>query len=210
YTFCKLDVKQVTDSAFVMVTHNWVAPDSLWIPQSGLTLSTSHYWTIEGVFPDGFNATGVFNYNRNVLDADIITSSGDSLVILYRPDAGHNWQSVGFTRTGPWQIGNIYVDNLRPGQYTLAVWDEEYVGYNTLPMQKILNVYPNPSKGEINIQTSHKTATDLVIQSTDGRTVFHYRFSAAESLRWKGVPGNYLISLYESNNKLATMKAIIN
>lgn len=211
YTFCKLDVKQLADSAFVMVTHNWVAPDSLKVPHPGLTLSTRHYWTIEGVFPEGFKATGVFSYNRNILDGDILTASGDSLVMLYRPDAGHDWQGVGFSRIGPWQIGTMYVENLQPGQYALAVWDEEYVGYNVLPgSEKILNVFPNPSGSDLNILTSLKTPSSMVIHTTDGRKVFQKSLSAGENIRWKGTPGTYLISLYHKNHIVATTKAIIN
>jgi len=210
HTYCKVDVKQVTDSAFLRVTHNWVAPDSLLTPQPGLTLSTVRYWTVEGIFPQGFTATGIFNYNRNIFDSDILTSSSDSLVMLYRESAGHEWRGVPFTRTGPWQIGYIYVDNLQPGQYALAVWDEEYVGYNSLPVNKrVLHIFPNPSKGSVTIGTSLKGTAELVIHKADGRKVFSHMMAAGEEVQWSDAPGTYLVSVYENKRKVASAKAVI-
>ncbi|MBK9357403.1 MAG: hypothetical protein IPN08_08480 [Bacteroidales bacterium] len=49
-TYFKLDVTQITDSAFVRATHNWVPPDSLKVHVPGLKLSDYRYWTIEGIF----------------------------------------------------------------------------------------------------------------------------------------------------------------
>jgi hypothetical protein len=127
-TYFKMDVINPGDSAFARVTHHWVAPDGMLEPLPGLTLSDYRYWSVEGIFAEGFQATGRFTYNRgNALDNTLITSSADSLVILFRPGAGHEWQSVPFSRQGPWQLGIIYVPNLRPGEYTLAIWDELFV-----------------------------------------------------------------------------------
>lgn len=210
YTFCKLDVKQVTDSAYVRVTHNWVAPDSLFTPQPGLTLSTNRYWTIEGIFPLGFSATGIFSYNKNIFDADIINNSNDSLVILYRPGAGSDWQPVSFSKVGVWQLGNIYVDNIQPGQYVLAVWDEQYVGYNSLPVKgKLLKIFPNPTEETLTIQTSHSSVSELVIHQADGKKIYSQVISAGEELKWSNLPGTYFISLFDNKKLITSAKAII-
>lgn len=210
YTFCKVDTKEIADSAYVRITHNWVAPDSLRASQAGLTLSTTHYWTVEGIFPESFRATGIFSYNRSLFDSDIIDSSSDSLVILYRPNTASDWEGVAFTRIGPWQLGNIYVDNLRPGQYAFAGWDEDYVGYNILPgMKRLLEVFPNPSLYGLNIQTSLDKPGSLMIFQTDGTQVYQCQLSAGEDIRWSGTPGTYLISLYEEKKKVASAKAVI-
>lgn len=210
YTFCKVDVKQVSDSAYVRVTHNWVAPDSLAVPQPGLTLSTSRYWTVEGIFPEGFVATGVFNYNKNILDGDIITGANDSIVILYRPGAGHDWQPRDFYKIGPWQLGSIYVDNLRPGEYTLAIWDEAFVGVNNLPSGTApLHIFPNPANDTFTIQTNVNVPTRLVINNAGGRQVYTCTLTPGEQLKWGGQPGTYIVSLYNENKKIATQKAIL-
>ncbi len=127
-TFCKLTVAKISDSALVRITHNWVAPDSLIDPQAGLRISDSRYWTVEGIFAPGFKAQGIFTYKTAVnLDKSLLTNAGDSLVMLYRPGAGKPWKGTGFSRQGPWTEGTITIDNLQKGEYTLAVWDSDYM-----------------------------------------------------------------------------------
>ncbi len=131
-TFCRILVGQIDDSAFLRVTHNWVAPDTLILPHTGLRLSDSRYWTVEGIFPKGFKARAVFSYsNGSGLDKTLITSPGDSLVMLYRPGAGHPWEGTPFKHEGSWMSGTITVDTLQPGEYTLAVWDRKYLDTHT-------------------------------------------------------------------------------
>jgi hypothetical protein len=205
-TFFKLDVTQVSDSAFVRVTHNWVPPDSLRAPVEGLTLSDYRYWTIEGIFPEGFNATGRFMYNRNAyLDNNLIVNAADSLVILYRPDAHSDWQPIPFTRIGPWQIGTLYVTPLRPGDYTLAIWDELYVGSSHLNATgNALRIYPNPAGNFVTFETDPGAGAVLTVNDTSGRVVFSERFSkGSSSLRWnsKGVSnGTYFVTLQTESN----------
>ncbi|HLN52308.1 MAG TPA: M1 family aminopeptidase, partial [Lentimicrobium sp.] len=209
-TFCKVNVVNTSDSAFIRVTHDWVAPDSLFVPQEGLTLSTSHYWSIDGILPGGFSAKGIFSYNRNLLDGDILTNANDSLVILYRQGTAYDWQPVNFTQTGPWQLGTLTVDNLQPGQYTLAVWDEMYVGTTQLLLnEKLLHLFPNPAKDTFTIQTGVDVPSRLVIHNASGRLVHEQKISKREEVRWHGDPGTYIITLYNGNKKIATAKGVI-
>jgi len=171
-TFCKVAVDQITDSAFVRITHNWVAPDSLLVPQPGLRLSDSRYWTVEGIFPEGFTAKGIFTYSRAAsLDKTLITSSKDSLVMLYRPGAGYSWQNIPFTRTGPWMSGTITIDTLQRGEYTLAVWDGLFLGRKASATYQpgILKIYPNPAKEKVNIEFDAQNKTILCIYDTLGK-----------------------------------------
>lgn len=213
-TFFKLDVTQVSDSAFVRVTHNWVPPDSLHTPVEGLTLSDYRYWTIEGIFPEGFTATGRFLYNRNTyLDNNLIVNAADSLVILYRPDAATDWQPIPFTRIGPWQIGTLYVTPLRPGDYTLAIWDELYVGTSQSETKNgALRIYPNPAGDSVTFETDQGAGAVLTVNDTSGRVVFSDRFSKGSSpLRWdsKGVAnGTYIVTL-KTAGRSYTEKLII-
>lgn len=201
YSYCyfKLDVKQIQDPQYVRIVHNWVAPDAMQNNPPGLTLSGNHYWTVEGIFKPGFVATGIFSFNRNILDGDILQNQNDSLVILYRPGAGHEWQPVAFTKTLPWQLGTISVDYLQPGEYTLAIWDEEYVGRNDNPIQnKYLRVYPNPAKGNFAIETTLEKSGKLEIYSSDGKLVHTTSISPYEKIIFESHPGSYYIQLKEN------------
>ena len=209
-TFCKVNVTQVNDSAFIRVTHNWVAPDSLFVEQPGLTLSSNHYWSIEGIFPPGFSAKGNFSYNRNVLDGDIITNQNDSIVLLYRPGTYSDWLPVDFTQTGIWQLGTLTVNDLKPGQYTFAIWDEMYVGNNDIDSNhSLLHIFPNPAKDTFTIQTSWTQPSKLIIYNSAGKRVYSTKVNSHEELRWSGEPGTYIITLTAGNKRIAAAKAII-
>lgn len=188
-TFCRIETKNVTDTAFISVTHNWVAPDSLNNAPEGLTISSNHYWTIECINNPTLEATGIFSYNRNILDGDILTNSGDSLVILYRAHAGKDWQAIDFSRTGPWQIGTVYVENLQPGQYSLAVWDASVVPANNLSMEeKVLNVKPNPGNN-LSIYSNYPKTSIIHIADVTGNTLCEKIITAGERFQYYGKPG---------------------
>jgi len=214
-TYFKLDVTQVNDSAFVRATHNWVPPDSLRVPVPGLTLSDYRYWTIEGIFPEGFEATGRFFYNKNAyLDNTLITNSEDSLVILYRPDASHEWQPVSFTRVGPWQLGTIYVEHLRPGDYTLALWDALYVGYNGKPDQnESIRIFPNPADSGVTFETSDAGGGTLTVYDSSGKAVFAKNISPGKrSVYWNCSsvsPGTYLVNFGQGKGFTRSSKIVI-
>ncbi len=209
-TFCKVNVTQVADSAFLRVVHNWVAPDSLFVAQPGLTLSTNHYWSVEGILPPSFSAKGTFNYNKNILDGDIIINNNDSIVMLYRPGTYSDWMPVNFTQTGVWQIGTLTVDDLKPGQYTLAMWDEMYVGKAEIEAgNDLLKVFPNPVKDTFTIQTGRIKPSKVNIYNSAGIRIYSAKVSGNEQLRWSGEPGTYIITLINGNKKIASAKAII-
>ncbi len=145
-TYFRLTVSQLQDSVYVRVTHNWTAPDSLKIQVPGLRLSDYRYWRIDmaGSIPQG---TGRFYYSRPAyLDQSLLQNLNDSLVILYRPNPASDWQGIPFTRTGS-LTGYIYVNNLQPGEYTLAAWDELYVGRKDkhAANEPSLRIFPNPA-----------------------------------------------------------------
>ena len=127
-TFCKLNVKQIADSAMVRFVHNWVAPDSLNLLQPGIHISDSRYWTVEGIFPSGFQATGEFTYKVSVnLDKKLLADSGDSLIMLYRPGVGQHWERTSFIRKGSKNEGSITVDHLQKGEYAFGFVDSQYL-----------------------------------------------------------------------------------
>jgi hypothetical protein len=151
-TYFEMDVQSVSDSAFVWAGHQWAPPDPLKTPVQGLTISDYRYWIIEGIMPPGFNATGIFWYNRNnYLDDGILTSASDSIVILYRPSPAYDWQFVDFAKIGLWNIGKLYVPNLQKGEYTVAVCDDTFVGIEDHKVKTGLNIFPNPSRDGFNI-----------------------------------------------------------
>lgn len=214
-TFCKLEVTDIADSAFIQVTHNWAPPDSLKEPVNGLRISDYRYWRIAGIIPETFNMTAYFFYSINgYLDNTLITGPTDSVVILYRKDATEDWQEIDFNQLGPWNVGNLIVEDAPLGEYTLAVWDTQ-VGMEEDQAEpgSTLQIYPNPSKGDFNIEYPESEGGTLVIYDSAGRMVktfvlpdnsSTFRFSLSGHQH-----GTYLVQIIDTHNRVKASKKIV-
>lgn len=220
YSNCyfKLEANNVPDSAFFRVTHNWVAPDPLQTPQEGLILSDYRYYTIDGVIPESFEGTGVFRYTfSGKLDHTLLANPLDSLVILYRPDVASDWQAIAFERDGSPFVGYLRVPNIKKGQYTLAIWEEQYVNIKKpveLSSEDYMQLYPNPSTGRINFELYLPEQARLNVFDINGKQVDSIELKAhQESFRWDGrrMPkGQYLIKLVNlKGEELSRQKVIL-
>lgn len=217
HTFFQLTTEEITEPAFVRVVHNWVPPDSLQTAVPDLRISDYRYWTIEGVFPEDFVATGRFQYNKSgYLDNTLIQSETDSIIIMYRQDAAHEWEYTPFTRLGPWSIGFLYVDSLKAGQYTLAVIDIS-VGEAEIDNNKdsgsLMHIFPNPSGNTFHISNNTGRGGQLTITDISGRIINQKVFSRDEQLNeWD--PGNlpegaYFITLQDVNGKILETQKVM-
>lgn len=212
--FFKLDVENITDSAFIRVEHNWAPPDELKNPVQGLTISPYRYWKIDGIFPDDFIATGVFMYNKNAfLDDGLISSAADSVVILYRENTADDWQLMDFTQVGIWSIGNLYLENLQKGEYTIAVCDDTFVriGNNTIMKNPGINIFPNPSDGGFKIDTDQPGT--LKFYDITGKSIDTIVLSGnSNQVIWepKNLPeGTYFVRYLSENNKTLAVEKLI-
>ncbi len=213
YTYFDLDIKQLGDSALVRATHNWVAPDSLKQSVEGLRLSPNRFWTLEGLWPEDFNATGTFEYdNDEQLDGDLILSENDSVVVLYRAGAHDEWHYVSQERLGPWRVGFIFVENLQKGDYTLAVWDKQIVGGQDLSAEKQVMIFPNPSHGQLNFKFQKRGNYHVRLFDTKGVLLDSVQYrSKNNSYRWKeklDYAGVVLVRVYENNQIIAAEKVL--
>ncbi len=214
-TFFTLDVAGIGDSAFVQVTHNWAPPDSLKVPVAGLRLSDYRYWRIDGIFPEGYTATGKFTYSSlNFLDNTLITSSSDTLIILYRPGAADDWQEIGFEKIGPWNVGNIVVANLQPGEYTFAVKEAGVGSWEPdLPKKNAIEVYPNPSEDGFMITISSEKASELRIYNEIGLLVKAFATEEGDNrISWtpEGLAaGTYLVVLIPKDDQNQEVQKVI-
>ncbi|MCF8304433.1 MAG: T9SS type A sorting domain-containing protein [Bacteroidales bacterium] len=207
-TYFNMTVNDITDSAFMRVTHNWAAPDSLKEEVEGLILSDYRYWEIKGIFPESFNAKGEFFYSKgSYLDDGLLTDPADSLVILYRPGAHADWQAIPFEKFGPYSIGYIYVDNLQPGQYTLAVWDDLYVGLNETSSltEDLINIYPNPAEDEVNIESHYDGTAIIELFDSKGHKLMEKRIdNGKQQFQWQTSDkpsGQYILRLSDEKGK---------
>lgn len=177
-TFFNLEITGLTDTAWVRVTHNWIAPDTIKYPIGGLRISPNRYWKIEGIFPSDITSIGRFYFsNSNYLDGDMNLSANDSIMILYRPGTGHDWQFVSQTILGGPTIGYIYVDNIKPGEYVLAALDKNHLGINNQSAKSKFKLYPNPTKDKLSIVFPERGHYLISISDAEGRLLESINFS---------------------------------
>ncbi|NOR86413.1 MAG: T9SS type A sorting domain-containing protein, partial [Bacteroidales bacterium] len=215
--YFQLEVESIVDSSYFRVTHNWVAPDDLNPPVEGLTLSDYRYYSIEGILPSSLQATGVFRYSiSSKLDHTLLGNPLDSLIILYRPDASHNWSAIPFERDGTPFIGYLRVPNIQTGDYTLAIWDEQFVIIHEdikLTPEDYLQCYPTPSTGRVFFELILKEEAQLEIYDTTGKKIDTILLQAnQESAKWDGrkMPrGTYFVKLMSKKGKELSQQKII-
>jgi len=207
-------VQEISDSAFVRVEHNWVAPDSLKTPIKGLFLSPNRYWKIDGVFPSDFVMQGKFNYNRSTstitgwLDQELITNVVDSLVLLYRPNTKTDWIILNTSRIGNSGIGNLFADSIKQGEYCLGIWDWSlYTSLNNKATgNNHFKIFPNPTNNSITIELNDEQNGLLHIFNSIGQVVAIKKIDAPVSVLELDVSafpeGNYLIVLNNDFNKI--------
>jgi len=214
-----LDVQSVTDSAFFRVEHNWVAPDPLQAPVTGIfRISTTRYWKIDGIFPAGFNAKGKFNFNRGAgqFENTLLPTSNsiDSLVLLYRANAADNWHIVNFIKSGNTSTGYLTTANLQKGEYTFGIGKPHQSGIiePSSSAKATLSVYPNPSNDTFNILINSEKNTEVKIFDNANNLVYTKKVSSKQGIIiWtpQGVKsGNYCVYLYENGQPVTFEKVV--
>jgi hypothetical protein len=217
-SFFMLDVQNITDSAFFRVEYNWVAPDPLKTASADIyRISPNRYWKIDGIFPAGFNALGRFSYNRYSVDFDNsllpAASSTDSLVLLFRTNAADDWHIVNFVRNGSSAAGNLTVQNLQKGEYTLGIGKPNQSGIQNEGSDKtILSVFPNPSNDTFNIRFKAAKDSEIKIFDSSNKLVYNTKLNLKqEMIVWKPLKlgkGTYMIYLYEKGKPVIVEKAV--
>lgn len=215
HEFFKLRVNSITDTLLIRIEHSFVPPDSLPQPVAGLTLSPNRYWKISGIIPPSTNLDGQFTFSTgNYFDNALINNTVDSLIILYRKDAGEAWGSIPFTRTPGTYSGTITVPGLLNGEYVLAKWDHAHIGIasSIKPTEPEVLIYPNPAGTKITLQTSDKRVQNMVISSISGAVLDQWRLQFhngnCETDISHIAPGTYLVELTDKQGTIVSTEKI--
>jgi hypothetical protein len=220
---------QATGSAqaLVRIEHHFVPPDPFIQSNPGIRLSDYHYWSVNGNFPNGFLTKGLFVYDGSTnattgyLDNTFITGTEDSLILLYRPGAGHNWEQITSVlhNIGPSATdkrGSFTVDTLMIGEYTLGYYDYS-VGITENPDKSpvYLTITPNPGTGEFHLSSSleHAGMNEIIIYDSGGREVVR-NSNLRSNEDWVVQLGNktsgiYNAVLFKDNNRISSLKFVL-
>lgn len=210
--FAYPDVTSIMDSAFLRITHHWVAPDTNRIPVENLRLSDYRYWQVDGVDLDNMTASCRFYYNKNAfLDNTLLTNDDDVITLLYRPDQYADWQETEHIQIGPATIGYLEVEQLQKGEYTLAVWENGASAVLEMDQENEISLFPNPANEKVFIEIP--SGGTLRIFAANGSMVFTKEFSSGPSQFSLNVndfiAGNYFVKWIPVDGEIKTTRLII-
>lgn len=186
YTDAALTIVATSDTAHLWVEHYWIAPDTTGTANHPIRLSGSHYWRFEGILPTTFHAKVKLEYKANSipkLDADLLSVTEDSLILVYRRDPSQPWSRYPyFTKNilfNPGDgLGSIRIDSLMLGEYAFANGDMPLLDVPQPAAAKPINikVFPNPTAGQVFITLSNDLQpTNATIELCDASGKFIWK-----------------------------------
>jgi hypothetical protein len=148
------------DSALVRVEHHWAAPDQGPVSPYVDELSTTHFWVVDGIWPEGTHLDARLQYYGNdsdALDYELYGGTEANGFLAWRPDASEPWQEC---ESYEWQPGSLAngaglfrVLDLKKGQYAFAKGDVS-VGLEPEPADALTNVWPNPVVDKLTVRSN--------------------------------------------------------
>ncbi|MBX2978707.1 MAG: M1 family metallopeptidase [Flavobacteriales bacterium] len=179
YVDFRLYQEALTDTTLVRIEHLWAPPDQGPLETEILQISNTHYWTVDGLWPEGTTLRGRIYYygaNSNQLDHGLIAGNEAGISIVYRATPNEPWQVYPeqVVTAGNLTNGSGYIDanNLRKGQYTLAK-SSAIVGISDAeaPNPADIELYPVPASQHLTVSGDSEVPCTVILDviGTDGR-----------------------------------------
>jgi aminopeptidase N len=127
YVDFQLYMDNITDTTWIRLEHVWAGADPGPLGFGVDSVTTTHYWTVEGLWPEGTAMHAKVNYDGSDatdLDFALYGESEENAALVYRAGPGDPWeiypdQTVQALSTTD-GVGSIKIDVLRRGQYAFA------------------------------------------------------------------------------------------
>ena len=219
----KVEVENVSDSFLLRLEHHWASPDEIKNTQVPTRISNYRFWKVDGVFPSGLDAKATLEFDGRLqvsgggghLDNDLLQNGPDSIILLYRKDASHDWWEYQYytkVSFGTVPFGRVELDTLLPGEYTFAN-GVSAIGIEEVQSSKSKFVLsPNPTKDLLKITESSGDSSmkEVIIFSTQGRVVAKEIMRSNVELDVSGLSnGNYLVYILKDNKSLFSGKFVV-
>jgi len=125
-SFFRQSVTHLTDSALVRVEYHWVTPDTIKREKFNGKFLENGYWSVNGIFPKNYDATGYFKYfskqsrQSAYLDSTLLVDDPGRLVILFREYPGQPWKEIPSGKSKNKLQSEVLVKHLLAGDYIMG------------------------------------------------------------------------------------------
>ena len=180
----------ISDSALVRVEHHLAGPDPVIDHPYIDKISSTHFWTVDGIWPDGFEAEGRVQYSGGgalELDHELTGMTEDSIILAFRENASTEWYEYPFyTKFVLSQNdgrGFIRIDQLIKGHYAFANGFSDPTSVNKVAFDDPqFKVSPNPSDGQIKFELAMERNEPMHIRIMDmnGKELYSKAVASAD------------------------------
>ena len=125
-SFFRQSVNRITDSALVRVEYHWVIPDTIQSEGFSGKFLKNGYWSVNGIFPEDYDATGYFKYfskqsrQSAYVDSTLLVDDPERLVILFREFPGQPWRKIPSGKNNDKLQNEVIVKHLSSGDYVMG------------------------------------------------------------------------------------------
>lgn len=173
----RMKVEGIQDTAYFRAEHHWVSPDDFFLGSDVDEISSTHYYSVGGVWSEGLSLSGRFTYNgvdETDLDHDLVGETEEGIVLLYRQDVTQDWTVYPYqTLSGGSDngSGSIKADSLIAGEYCFGKGELPVGLDEELESIEYFHAYPNPSDGRFLITTDEPGRYLMRVYDLNGRVV---------------------------------------
>ena len=211
----RLYADSLADTTLVRIEHIWAAPDQGPLGTAIDELSPAHYWTVDGLWPEGTALHARLTYSAlspASVDHDFLGTDETGLLVAYRADASMPWEvyadqdvSTGIVTNG---TGYVDLDVLRKGQYAFAKGDLSVDVPFTEMAEDGLTLYPVPASDRLLVGglDSHGSSVRISIYNADGRLALRAMRDPVQGVPLaldisRLAPGNYVLQAASMQGK---------
>ena len=159
-------VTEITDTVIFRMEYNPFAPTPAKnIHPDIVRISEKRFWRIGFLQYNNISAQYSFSFSKSY-DNDLLNGyTFNNLVLLYRKDAAHEWQIFPATISSVLTSGKLTTNVILPGEYTFGITEN----LSVKELEYSFEVYPNPTNGEITIQSSKDKVQSVEVFDVFGR-----------------------------------------
>lgn len=168
----------LVDTTLVRVDHIWSGADSDALGWGITQISGTHYWNVDGLWPEGTSLRGRLLYMGGVagqMDHALIAGDETGMVVVHRRTADEPWQvyadqtiNAGSLTNG---TGTITMETMEKGQYAFA----KMSGAIGVPEQQqpAFALFPVPADDRLTLRLDAPTEETCLVDAiaADGRVV---------------------------------------